>query len=133
MIEICFRRHLHLNKYLMRSSAPKDWGYCHYYYQYFVIYRSRNSSVRLTMAYGLETEELEFDSRQKQNIFLFSTASRRALWSIQPPVQWVLGFSSCEWSGWGMKLNTTPCNTEGQEYVNLHLHSPICLHSIVFN
>jgi hypothetical protein len=24
MIEICFRRHLHLNKYLMRSSAPKD-------------------------------------------------------------------------------------------------------------
>jgi hypothetical protein len=40
---------------------------------------------------GLTDEEFQFDSRQGQEIGLFSTPYRWALWSTQPPIQWVLG------------------------------------------
>jgi hypothetical protein len=40
------------------------------------------------------TEELEFDSRQRQEIFPYFTASKPALGPIQPPIQWVLGVVS---------------------------------------
>jgi hypothetical protein len=36
-------------------------------------------------------EELEFNSWQSEEIFLFSTMSRLALGPTQPPSQWVLG------------------------------------------
>jgi hypothetical protein len=34
---------------------------------------------------------LGFDSRQELGIFLFTTASRKALELTQPPIQWVSG------------------------------------------
>jgi hypothetical protein len=34
---------------------------------------------------------LGFDSRRGMGIFLFTTASRTALGSTEPPIQWVLG------------------------------------------
>jgi hypothetical protein len=34
---------------------------------------------------------LDFDSRRGQGIFLFTTVSRTALGSTQPPIQWVPG------------------------------------------
>jgi hypothetical protein len=43
---------------------------------------------------GLQTARPEFDSQQRQGIFLYSTASRRGLGSIQPPVRWVPGVHS---------------------------------------
>jgi hypothetical protein len=39
---------------------------------------------------GLRAGRPGFDSRQGQEIFLFSTASRSALRPTQPPMQWVL-------------------------------------------
>jgi hypothetical protein len=43
------------------------------------------------MAKGWTTEESGFDSRQWQEIFLYATASRRALGPTQPPIQWAPG------------------------------------------
>jgi hypothetical protein len=40
---------------------------------------------------GLQAERSGFDSRQGEEIFLFSTASRPALGPTQPPIQWVPG------------------------------------------
>jgi hypothetical protein len=40
---------------------------------------------------GWTTEDLEFDSQQGQEIFLFFIVSRAALGSMQPPIQWILG------------------------------------------
>jgi hypothetical protein len=39
---------------------------------------------------GLRAGRPEFDSPQGQEIFLYSTASRPAVGSTQPPMQWVL-------------------------------------------
>jgi hypothetical protein len=47
-------------------------------------------------------EKSVFDSREGQEIFLFSTASRPALRPIQPPTQWV----HLETSGLAVKLTT---------------------------
>jgi hypothetical protein len=38
---------------------------------------------------GLRAERLVLDSRQGQDIFFFSAASRLALGPTQPPIQWV--------------------------------------------
>jgi hypothetical protein len=42
---------------------------------------------------GLRAGWQGFDSRQGQKIFLYSTASRLALWPTQPTIQWVRGGS----------------------------------------
>jgi hypothetical protein len=44
---------------------------------------------RIALRYGLD--DREFESRQGLGIFLFTTASRPALWPTQPPIQWVPG------------------------------------------
>jgi hypothetical protein len=38
---------------------------------------------------GRTVEELGFDLRQRQKIFLFFIASRSALGTTQPPIQWI--------------------------------------------
>jgi hypothetical protein len=47
---------------------------------------------------GLRAGRPGFDSRQGQEIFLYSTASRQVLGSTQPPTQWVPGLFP-----WGIK------------------------------
>jgi hypothetical protein len=44
------------------------------------------------LGYGLDEREFEF--RQRLGIFLFTTASRLALWPTQPPIHWVAGVLS---------------------------------------
>jgi hypothetical protein len=55
-----------------------------------VFLRRRDSSVGIGTV-DRKNEESWFDSRQGQEIFLLSTASRKALGSTQPPIQWVRG------------------------------------------
>jgi hypothetical protein len=45
---------------------------------------SRDSSFGITTGYGLDGQG--FDSRQKQEIFLYSAASRPVLGPTQPPI-----------------------------------------------
>jgi hypothetical protein len=77
------------------------------------------SSVGIVVGYRLDGWG---SNPGRGTIFLFSTTSRPALWSIQPHIQRVPGVSSTviKWPG-----------HEGM--VELYLHSPICLHGIVFN
>jgi hypothetical protein len=49
----------------------------------------RDSSVGIGTR--LRAERPEFDSRQGQQIFLFSIASKEALGPNQPPIKWVPG------------------------------------------
>jgi hypothetical protein len=65
--------------------------------------------------------------------FHFSTSSRPALGPTQPPVQWVLRASFPGKSYRNVKLTTHLQQVPSQENVNLYIHSPICLHGILFN
>jgi hypothetical protein len=51
-------------------------------------FRSQDSSVSIATGYGLDGQGSIW---QKQEIFLYSTASRLALGLTQPPIQWVPG------------------------------------------
>jgi hypothetical protein len=64
-----------------------------------------------------------FDSRQRQEIFLFSRASRTALGSTQPPIQWVPG---------ALSPRVLRPRREADTHLHLILRSRIvelCLHS----
>jgi hypothetical protein len=50
----------------------------------------------MEMGYGLNGRGSGFDSRQGQDIFLFSTSSRQALVFTQSPIRWVPGSLSPE-------------------------------------
>jgi hypothetical protein len=50
-----------------------------------------NKVVVQRWATGWTIGVLGFDSRRELGIFLFTTASRTALWPTQPPIQWVQG------------------------------------------
>jgi hypothetical protein len=61
----------------------------------------------------------------RQGLFLFATASRSALWSIQPPIQWVPEnyFPGDRANGvWIWPLTSIYCR--GYECVDIYLHSP---------
>jgi hypothetical protein len=75
---------------------------------------------------------LGFDSRPGLRVFLFNTASRTALGSTLPPIQWVLAALSV-----GVKRpereadHSPPSSAEVKEYEELYLHSPIRLLGVV--
>jgi hypothetical protein len=76
-------------------------------------------------AMGWTIGVLGFDSRQGLGIFLFTTASRTALGTIQPPIQWVPGALSL----WVERLrreadHSPPSSVEVKEWVELYFHSP---------
>jgi hypothetical protein len=53
--------------------------------------RSRDIVVGIAAAYGLDAEGVGVRVPLRSRIFLFSTSSRPALRSIQPPIQWESG------------------------------------------
>jgi hypothetical protein len=61
------------------------------------------------------TNKLEFNSQQKEEIFLFSIASRPFLGPTQPPIQLLLGAVSLErkWLGHEVKNGDSPRHLHG--------------------
>jgi hypothetical protein len=74
---------------------------------------------------GLRGQSL---SPSRANNFFFSTLSRPALGSTQPPIQWVLGALSQ-----GVKLTTHLQLVQRSRKCDPYIHSPIHLHGIVLN
>jgi hypothetical protein len=56
-----------------------------------IIYRSLDNAVRIATGYGLDDKRGRSSSPGRVKNFLFSTSSRPALGSTQPPIQWVPG------------------------------------------
>jgi hypothetical protein len=69
---------------------------------------SHDSSAGIALGYGLDDRVLGFDSRRGLGIFLFSTASRPALGSTQPPIQWVPGALSLGVKRLGREADRSP-------------------------
>jgi hypothetical protein len=68
---------------------------------------------------------LEFDSRRRLGIFLFTTASRTALGPTQPPIQWAPGALFLGVKRPGREAgHSPPSSAEVRECVELYLHSP---------
>jgi hypothetical protein len=68
---------------------------------------------------------LGFYSWRGLGIFLFTTASRTALGTTQPPIQWVPGAISLRVKRPGsISDHLPPSSTEVKEWVELYLHSP---------
>jgi hypothetical protein len=96
-----------------------------------------NSSILpIVPRFGLSTERPRGRSSSPGGInnFHFSISSRPALGSIQPPIQWVPGDISP-----GVKRHereadhSPPTSAEVKKTWIHYIHSPIRLHSVVFN
>jgi hypothetical protein len=72
---------------------------------------------------GLRAGRPGFDSRQDQEIFLFSTAIRLALGPTQSPIQWVPGAISLGINRPGVKLTTHLHLVPRSKIVELYLQS----------
>jgi hypothetical protein len=95
--------------------------------------RSRDSSVGIATDYGLDGQGIGVRFPAGVRAFLFSTASRPSLRLIQPPNQWVPGALSpwvkCPESE---ADHSFPSSAEIKND-GVYLHSPLRLHSVVFN
>jgi hypothetical protein len=96
--------------------------------------RKYNKCIWRNRSTGWTIGVLGFDSRRGLGIFLFTAASRTALWPTQPPTQWVPGalFQGVKRQGREAD-HLTPSSAEVKECVDLYLHSPIRLHGVVFS
>jgi hypothetical protein len=66
-----------------------------------------------------------FPAAAVMGLFLFATASRTALGSTQPPIQWVRGALSLGVKRLGREADhQPPSRAEVKEWVELYLHSP---------
>jgi hypothetical protein len=76
-------------------------------------------------AMGWMIRVLRFKSQWGLGIFLFITASRTALGSTQPPIQWVPGalFLGIKWPEHEAD-HSPPSSVKVKENVELHIHSP---------
>jgi hypothetical protein len=64
--------------------------------------------------------------------FLFSTLSRLAIGSIQPPIQWVLGAFSLGIKRTGLEADhSPPTSAEVKINMDVYIHSPIRLNGTV--
>jgi hypothetical protein len=76
---------------------------------------------------------LGFDSRRGLGIFLSITASRTALGPTHP-LQWVSGTLFLGVKRPGREADhSPPSSAEVKEWVELYLHSPICLHGVLLS
>lgn len=78
-----------------------------------------DSSAVITM-----TEESGFESRQRQEIFVFCVTSRPALASTQSPIKWVSGVVSPGVKGKGREDDSNFHLMLRFSMVDLYLHSP---------
>jgi hypothetical protein len=92
---------------------------------------SRGTSVGI--ATRLWAEILGFDSRQGQNIFLFSTATRPALEPTQPPIRCVLAAVSPGVTRQGREADHSPPSNAEVKNGGATPPFPLCLHGIVLN
>jgi hypothetical protein len=83
--------------------------------------------------YGLDNRRIEIRFLQRREIFLFSTASRLALGTTQPPVQRVPGPLSLELVERGLKLSTVLHPVSRLRIRGALLPFPTCLHIMVLN
>jgi hypothetical protein len=76
---------------------------------------------------------LGFESQQGQEIFLFSTESRLALASTEPPIKWVLGPLLLEIKQQWHEADYLDSSIANVKMAELYRYSPVCLHTIVLN
>jgi hypothetical protein len=79
---------------------------------------------------GWTAEELGFDSRKEQDIFLLLIAFRPDLGPTQTPVQWVLRLFSFGLCNQGVKLTTRLLLVQGLRMLKALSPLPIYLHSL---
>jgi hypothetical protein len=94
--------------------------------------KSRNSTVGIAIGYQLDNKKSEFESWQSQE-FSFSTSSRPALVSTQPPIQWVLVALSQEQSGRGVKPITHLKLSAKVKKMWIYTSTTRCLHGVVLS
>jgi hypothetical protein len=94
---------------------------------------SRDSVVNIATGYGLDDQGVRV--RVPVGLRIFSTSSRPALRSTQPPVQWVLRTLSSRVKRLGREADHSPPTSAGvkKKNMDLYIHSPMCLHGIVLN
>jgi len=74
------------------------------------------------------------DSRQENRIFLFTTASRTALWPTQPPIQWVPGFLSLGVKRRGREFDhSPPSSADVKNAWSFTSPPPLLLHDVVLS
>jgi hypothetical protein len=89
---------------------------------------------RISQWYDIGLDDWGFESQQGLEIFLFTTMSRPALGPTQPPIQWVPGALSLGVKQLGCEVDHTPLSSaEVKEWIELYLHSPICVHGMVLS
>jgi hypothetical protein len=94
--------------------------------------RSRDSVVGIATGYWLDDRGVGV--RVPVGSRIFSTSSRPALGSTQPPVQWVPGALSPGIKQQGREADhSPPTSAEVKKDVDLCIHSPIRLHGVVLN
>jgi hypothetical protein len=93
---------------------------------------TRSSVTVLSFHVPYRLDDRGFECRQGLGIFLFTTASRPAVGSIQPPIQWVPGALSL-----GLKRqarqadHSPPSSAEVKNECSYNSTSPIRLHGVV--
>jgi hypothetical protein len=90
----------------------------------YVFRKSRDSSVGIALGYGLDVRGSRARFLAGLGIFLFTTASRTALRTTQPPMQWVTGALSLGVMRPGRETDhSPPPSADVKECVELYLHS----------
>jgi hypothetical protein len=84
------------------------------------------------LSYGLD--DRRFKSWQVLGIFLFTTASRKALGPSQPPIQWVPGALSLGVEQLGSEVcHSPPCSAEVKNAWSCIFTPPLRLHGVVLS
>jgi hypothetical protein len=92
------------------------------------------SAVGIETGYGLDGRVVGVPSPARYKVFLFSVSSRPVLGPTQLPIQWAPGALAPGVKRPGRETDhSLPTIAGGQEYVDLHIHSPIHLHGLVLN
>jgi hypothetical protein len=92
---------------------------------YLILAMSLDSSVGIATGYGLDDRGVGVRVPESVKNFLFSTSSRLALGSTQPPIQWLPGALSPGLKRQGREVDhSPPTSAEVKKNVDLYIHSP---------